>query len=188
MMPSAGDYFEPLMFTALYFGASSLQVFFQIAGISPIFPSFVFFANWIITHFSLLLAHWSTVFLCSVMLEAGLRRHHEDISHMPASYRSRPIPKLPLLSLRASLVGITWSPQEKPNQASSKLSSSFVCRQNSAVENPLLSSVNHLSLFTNWQSWPRRMQLTGGVPRSLRASSIGIRPLQPGWGRDREHS
>lgn len=42
----------------------------------------------------------------------------------------------PALSLRVSLVGITWSPNEKPNQASTKLSASFVCRQNSAVEIP----------------------------------------------------
>lgn len=34
-------------------------------------------------------------------------------------------------------MGITWSPQEKPNQASTKLSASFVCTQNTMVEIPL---------------------------------------------------
>lgn len=56
---------------------------------------------------------------------------------MPASSRGQPIPRLPLRSLRASLVGITWFPQEKPNQATTKLNASFICRQNSAVEIPI---------------------------------------------------
>lgn len=55
--------------------------------------------------------------------------HHSAVSQSPSSPCT--------LSLRVSLVGITWSPQEKPNQASTKLRASFVCRQRSAVEIPL---------------------------------------------------
>lgn len=82
--------------------------------------------------FLISMQHWSAMsVLCGVV---SPWKHFPTC--MPASSCSQPIPKLPLLSLRVSLVGITWSPKEKPNQASTKLSASFVCTQNSAVEIP----------------------------------------------------
>lgn len=127
------------------------------------------------------LRHWSTVSVLWCWKSSLF--HHEDISHMPASSCSQPIPKLPPLSLRASLVGITCSPQEKPNQASTKLSASFVCRQNSAVEIPFCLWLIIYHYLTTGNHDPRRCNEGGRTltpnPSKVRRPLLGCNLFCP---------
>lgn len=94
--------------------------------------------------------------------------------HPPAVSQS---PSSPSLSLRVSLVGITWSPKKKPNQASTKLTASFVCRQSRAVEIPLCIRLIIYRYLTTGNHDP------GGRnrgPRSRQAPTVGMQPPPTG--------